>query len=263
MAKQSLIALNLAVLIILISCAQISDCLKKPETSARKEDIPFIKCQVCQKLASELYSQVQMKKDAQISPKKITEFEVIEIVENVCNLKKEEADWILKIDIVEKGDQLELVDQDVEGQCNSKCKTIERACQEIIGFSDTDIAEYIYARKPQLDSLVNYLCKDLTKACSKRPPPVPKDRVPGEPFLPKPEKEAEMEKMMRSMQGKAFKEKGKKKGDWKEKVLKHVTNTGKTLKTHANRVSHRLRKWWKSKTSVASKKKSTGNKAEL
>ncbi|XP_021750986.1 uncharacterized protein LOC110716647 [Chenopodium quinoa] len=308
MAKPSLIALNLAVLIILISFARISDCLKKPESSARKEDIPFIKCQVCQKLASELYSQVQKKKDAQISPKKITEFEVIEIVENVCNLKKEESDWILKIDIVEKGDQLELVDQDVEGHCNSKCKTIERACQEIVGFSDTDIAEYIYARKPQLDSLVNYLCKDLTKACSKRPPPVPKDRVPGEPFIPKPEKEAEMERMMRSMQGlpgapgmkmysreelmnmqnlgnenvdedddedddeeaqfrsnlgKAFKEKTKKKDDWKEKVMKHVTDTGKTLKTHANRVSHRLRKWWRSKTSVASKKKSTGNKAEL
>ncbi|KNA07700.1 hypothetical protein SOVF_169500 [Spinacia oleracea] len=313
--KQTLFPLNLALLIIIIavSSAQIAECLKKPEASARKQDIPFIKCQVCQKLASQLYSQVQKNKDAQISPKKITEYEVIEIVENVCNLKKEESDWISKIDIVEKGDQLELVDQDVEGHCNSKCKTIERACQEIVGFSDTDIAEYIYARKPQLDSLVNYLCKDLTEACNKRPPPVPKDRVPGEPFVPKPAKEAEMEKMMRSMQGlpgapgmkmysreeltnnmqnlggedvdvdedddddddeaqfrsnlgKAFKEKAKKKikkDDWKETVMKQVTDTGKTLKKHANRVSHRLRKWWRSKTSAAPKKKSTGNKAEL
>lgn len=29
-------------------------------------------------------------------------------MENVCNLKKQEADWILKIDIVEKGDKLEV-----------------------------------------------------------------------------------------------------------------------------------------------------------
>lgn len=45
---------------------------------------------------------------------------------------------------------------------------------QVVGFSDTDIAEYIYARRPQVDSLVNYLCKDLTKSCSKNPPAVPK-----------------------------------------------------------------------------------------
>lgn len=33
---------------------------------------------------------------------------MIEIAENVCNLKKEEADWMLKIDIVEQGDKLEV-----------------------------------------------------------------------------------------------------------------------------------------------------------
>lgn len=41
-------------------------------------------------------------------------------------------------------------------------------------YSDTDVAEYIFTAKPQTDSLVNYLCKDLTKACNKKPPPVPK-----------------------------------------------------------------------------------------
>uniref|UniRef100_A0A2P2JHI4 Saposin B-type domain-containing protein n=1 Tax=Rhizophora mucronata TaxID=61149 RepID=A0A2P2JHI4_RHIMU len=173
--------------------------VKKPVTVARKEDIPFIKCQVCEMLASQLYHQVQ-KKQSQISPKKISEYQIIEIAENVCNLKKEEADWIMKIDIVEQGDRLELVEQDSEGQCNSECKTIERACQEVMGYSDTDVAEYIYASKPDIDALVNYLCKDLTKACSKKSPPVPKDRAPGEPFVPKPSKEAEMEKIMRSME---------------------------------------------------------------
>lgn len=36
------------------------------------------------------------------------EIEIIEIAENVCNLKKQEADWMLRIDIVEKGDKLEV-----------------------------------------------------------------------------------------------------------------------------------------------------------
>ncbi|XP_059432812.1 uncharacterized protein LOC132166078 [Corylus avellana] len=178
----------------------VSRCSKKPLMGARKEDIPYIKCQVCEKLAAQLYDQVQ-KKQAEISPKKISEFQIIEMAENVCNLKKAEADWILRIDIVEQGDKLELVEQDSEGQCNSECKTIERACQEVLGYSDTDVAEFLYKSKPNIDSLVSFLCKDLTKACSTKPPPVPKDRTPGELFVPKSAKEAEMEKLMKSMEG--------------------------------------------------------------
>ncbi|OVA11776.1 Saposin B [Macleaya cordata] len=196
---KSVFVLLLSALLI-SSWVPISYSAKKPVFIARKEDIPYIKCQVCEKLATQLYQQVN-KKQSQISPKKVTEFQIIEIAENVCNLKKEEADWILRIDIVEKGDKLELVEHDTEGQCNSECKTIERACQEVMDFSDTDVAEYMYKSKPQIDSLVNYLCNDLTKACSVKPPLLPKDRAPGEPFIPKSSKEAEMEKILRSMQG--------------------------------------------------------------
>lgn len=39
----------------------------------------------------------------------MSEFQIIEIAENVCNLKKEEADWILRLDIVEEGDRLEVI----------------------------------------------------------------------------------------------------------------------------------------------------------
>ncbi|XP_071742364.1 uncharacterized protein [Rutidosis leptorrhynchoides] len=187
------------ILLLCVSNIQISYAAKQAGV-ARREDVPFIKCQVCEKLAKELYVQVQDKQH-QIAPKKILEYDVIEISENVCNLKKREADWMLKIDIVEKGDRLELVEQESEGQCGSECKTIERACQEVIGDYDTDVAEYIYKKKPQLSSLVNFLCKDLTEACSTKPPPVPKGREPGETFVPKSEKEAEMEKMLKSMEG--------------------------------------------------------------
>ncbi|XLT79504.1 hypothetical protein HN873_001257, partial [Arachis hypogaea] len=44
----------------------------------------------------------------------------------------------------------------------------------IIGYSNTDVAEYLYNSKPDADSLYKYLCKDLTKACSTKSPPVPK-----------------------------------------------------------------------------------------
>ncbi|KAM1072742.1 hypothetical protein FF1_017967 [Malus domestica] len=200
MAKLKQILVAMSVLLAVLASVPFSECVKKPAAGARKEDIPFIKCQVCEKLASQLHQQVE-KKRAEIAPKKISEYQIIEISENVCNLKKQEADWILQIDIVEKGDKLELVDQGSEGQCNSECKTIERACQEVLGYSDTDVAEYLYTSKPDLGSLVNYLCKDLTKACSTKPPPVPKNRIPGEAFVAKSEKEAEMERIMKSMEG--------------------------------------------------------------
>lgn len=47
-----------------------SECAKKPVSGARKEDVPYIKCQVCEKLAAQLYHQVQTKR-AEISPKKV------------------------------------------------------------------------------------------------------------------------------------------------------------------------------------------------
>ncbi|XP_047059700.1 nucleophosmin-like [Lolium rigidum] len=174
---------------------------KKPATAARREDVPYIRCQVCERIAREISAQVAAKQQALPPSKKVPEIEIIDIAENVCNLKKQEADWMLRIDIVEKGDKLELVDQDEEGHCNSECKTIERACQEVMGYADTDVAEFVYTNKPSLDQLIKFVCKDITKACAAAPPPVPKDRVPGEPFAAKPSKDAEMEKIMRSMEG--------------------------------------------------------------
>uniref|UniRef100_A0A7N0UYI9 Saposin B-type domain-containing protein n=1 Tax=Kalanchoe fedtschenkoi TaxID=63787 RepID=A0A7N0UYI9_KALFE len=288
------------VISIALALARVSDCAQKQAGAARREDVPYIKCQVCQKLASQLYHQVE-KKHAQVAPKKISEYEVIEIAENVCNLKKAEADWILKIDIVERGDWLELVEQDSEGQCNSECKTIERACQEIMGYSDTDVAEYLYTNKPKLESLSNFLCKDLTKACNKKPSPLPKDRTPGEAFTPKSAKEVEIESIMKSMQGmpgvpgmkmysreelmnqgfganeddeeeddesdlalnlkKAMREKGTTQWTWKEKAIAGIKDTMGTLKRHASKISSKIRQWWKWKKTAYKKPKS--NKEEL
>ncbi|KAG9137872.1 hypothetical protein Leryth_023374 [Lithospermum erythrorhizon] len=287
----------LVFMLIITSWLTISHCSKKPVGVARKEDIPFIKCQVCEVMAKELYRQVQAKQ-AQISPKKVSEYDIIEMSENICNLKKQEADWILKIDIVEQGDRLELVEQESEGQCGSKCKTVERACQEVMGYYDTDVAEYLYKNKPKVESLVSYLCKDLSASCTRKPPPVPKDRVPGEPFIPKSEKEAEMERLMKSMEGmpgapnmqmysrddlmnqnfgnedadeegeddedqlpsslkNAFRQKETKNVDWKQTITKGILDAGAAVKTNVDRASFRLQKWWKAKKAALTKKDSS------
>ncbi|XP_068652837.1 uncharacterized protein [Aristolochia californica] len=282
--------------LVFLSLLQISLASRKPVPAARKKDIPFIKCQVCEQLATQLYEQV-LTKEAQIFPKKVSEFQIIEIAENLCNLKKEEGDWIFRIDIVENGDALELVEQDTEGECNSECKTVERACQEVLGYSDTDVAEFLFKKKPQMDSLLNFLCKNLTGACFAKPPPVPKDRVPGESFQPKSSKEAEMEKMLRSMQGmpgapsmkmyskedllnnnfqdeeaddddeedsfpsnlgKILKHKQSHKTDWKQRILKGFTENLSSVRRYVSKASRRLQDRWKTNS-----KSSKGKKPEL
>lgn len=45
---------------------------------------------------------------------------------------------------------------------------------QVMDYFDIDVAEYLYKTKPDLESLKSFLCKDLTKVCSKAPPPVPK-----------------------------------------------------------------------------------------
>lgn len=171
---------------------------KKPIAVARREDIPYIKCGVCEQIVKQLDRQVTNKRK-QIAPKRLSEYQIIELAENICNLKKEEGDWLLYLDIVEDGDKLKLVEQEQEGDCNAECKTIERTCQEVIGYHDTDVAEFLFKSEPQSPALLKFLCNDLSKACLVKPPPVPKDRAPGEPFVPKSSKEAEMEKILRSM----------------------------------------------------------------
>lgn len=49
-----------------------------------------------------------------------------------------------------------------------------RESLQVLGYSDTDVAEHIYKNKPEINSLTSFICKDLTGACSSKPPPVPK-----------------------------------------------------------------------------------------
>ncbi|KAI5067357.1 hypothetical protein GOP47_0017885 [Adiantum capillus-veneris] len=171
---------------------------KSAPAVVRKEDIKYIKCAVCTEIAKELSRQFD-KKRSEAAPKQVSEFQIIELAENICNLKKFEGEWILYEDIVEQGDTLALVRQEEEGECKTECKTIEKACQEVIGYHDTDIAEFMYKGAVSVDELSNYLCKDLSKACRGKIPSVPKDRVPGEAFMVKSSKDAEIERIMKSM----------------------------------------------------------------
>ncbi|KAL5225676.1 hypothetical protein ABZP36_012315 [Zizania latifolia] len=112
------------------------------EESARREDIPYIRCQVCERIVREISAQVTKKEQALPPSKKVLEVEIIEIAKYVCNLKKQEADWMLWIDIVEKGKRLEgkvlkdkgsqqkYLKQQVVKQIKDRGKKIKRTCEQ-------------------------------------------------------------------------------------------------------------------------------------
>ncbi|XP_002980331.2 uncharacterized protein LOC9648105 [Selaginella moellendorffii] len=182
------IAIALALLIVARVDAQV----------ARKENIKYLRCAVCEQISKQLFEKVSEKKSIK---KKLSEFEIIELAENICNVKKRESEWMFFLDIVREGNKLKLVEQPEEGECNTKCRTIERTCQEVIGDHDTDIAEFIHTHLRDLseEAIFKSLCKEVTKSCSSKLPALPKTLDLGEPFTPKPTKDADMARLMRSM----------------------------------------------------------------
>jgi hypothetical protein len=50
----------------------------------------------------------------------------------------------------------------------------EQNSLQVMGYADTDVAEFVYTNKPSVDQLIKFVCKDITKACAAAPPPVPK-----------------------------------------------------------------------------------------
>ncbi|PQQ14724.1 uncharacterized protein Pyn_31018 [Prunus yedoensis var. nudiflora] len=259
MAKLKRILVAISVLVVL-ACVPISECAKKPMTVARKEDIPFIKCQVCEKLAAQLHQQVK-KKQAEITPKKISEYQIIEISENVCNLKKAEADWILQIDIVEQGDKLELVEQGSEGQCNSECKTIERACQENRTPGEIFVAKS--AKEAEMEKIMKSM-EGMPGAPGMKM--YSRDELMNQNFGGEDaddEDDDDEDTQIPSKLGKVLREKESAKSDLKQRITNGILKTKETLKKHANQVSNWLRKTWRGLKKPASKKSTKANKAEL
>ena len=65
-------------------------------------------------------------------------------MERITDPTKEQGEWIAKVDLVESGDQLQVVEQSQLGDCGVECKTVQKAAEEIVGDHDTDLAEELW-----------------------------------------------------------------------------------------------------------------------
>jgi hypothetical protein len=123
-----------------------------------------------------------------------------------CDPDNAAGAWLAKLDLVESGKKLKVVEQPRAGKCGTECRTAARACTEALGDTDTDLAEAIFAQRADASAsgraaLEQLICRDLGDSCAKPPPPLPANRPPGPAFEEMSEQEAEMEKLMRSMSG--------------------------------------------------------------
>ncbi|KAL4423180.1 hypothetical protein ABPG77_000313 [Micractinium sp. CCAP 211/92] len=167
-----------------------------PGVVARKEDIPYIKCQVCELLAKNAWKQVKDMANAANASHPLKEEAVIERMERIGVAWRPEGEWIAGLDLVEEGDRLAVKEMGVVGNCLGECKTIQLAAEQIIGEHDTDIAEVLFARRKTRAQFSNWLCYELSGACRSKPPPLPRDRTPGPPFEPRQEGDQNVDAML-------------------------------------------------------------------
>eukprot|EP00316_Scyphosphaera_apsteinii_P004959 CAMPEP_0119313242 /NCGR_PEP_ID=MMETSP1333-20130426/28442_1 /TAXON_ID=418940 /ORGANISM="Scyphosphaera apsteinii, Strain RCC1455" /LENGTH=265 /DNA_ID=CAMNT_0007318039 /DNA_START=76 /DNA_END=873 /DNA_ORIENTATION=+ len=157
---------------------------QEPMAEVFKTDLKYIYCGVCRKMVDLAYvkSQELLEKRFKYRQKRkheSTEFDgegaVQEYVELMCNPVKPEGDWVSKIDLVQEGTQLMLATQPEHGKCKRECRTVQRACEDVIDKADTDFTEMLYngvKEKTPIEQVQRYICNRAAGVCKKKPPPL-------------------------------------------------------------------------------------------
>eukprot|EP00199_Chlamydomonas_sp_CCMP681_P005464 CAMPEP_0119107866 /NCGR_PEP_ID=MMETSP1180-20130426/12000_1 /TAXON_ID=3052 ORGANISM="Chlamydomonas cf sp, Strain CCMP681" /NCGR_SAMPLE_ID=MMETSP1180 /ASSEMBLY_ACC=CAM_ASM_000741 /LENGTH=243 /DNA_ID=CAMNT_0007093413 /DNA_START=60 /DNA_END=787 /DNA_ORIENTATION=+ len=172
---------------------------------ARKADLPFIRCQVCQAIVKQSVASVKAMRSALKPGKKLEEADIIEGLEKMCDPDLDQGDWISQFDLSEDGDTLRMIDVGMHGECGIACRTVARACDLFTDQLDlSDFSEMLFMKKKRSE-LVKWACRDTTDACTKGVPALPKDRVPMPQFKPMDEEKIKHQKMMRTMKAAGLK----------------------------------------------------------
>lgn len=172
---------------------------EQPKAHAVKSDVQYIKCQACEALVKQAYRHTKTKREGLKPHQKLSESDIIEHLEQMCDPSKPEGQWISHYDIVEKGTELKLVDTGKPSKCNVECMTIARACAQVADELDlSDLSEALF-KGAKRSALSSEACHESTDVCRKKPPPVPKDRKLGPAHVPMSAEELQREQMMASM----------------------------------------------------------------
>jgi len=153
---------------------------------AVEEDIPHVQCETCLELVKEVQKRIAERK-SKLKKKKVTELEILEMLETICDPLQGDGEWLTFLDIVEKDDKLTIENKGQQGYCEEECKTIMQACDNVVKEADSGIAELLYSNKPGVEQKIcGSLIKGLKGACGQPFPPIRPNRVVGgDNFRPK------------------------------------------------------------------------------
>lgn len=206
---------------------------RKALPAPMNEDVPYLKCPVCQKLAVEALSQVSELVAA--APKPKTTKRRFESSSSLGNLEEGTEDiltkmcdpdnngakeygkpprssagkWITYLDVQKQGSALVLVKK-TAGRCRRECRTIEKVCEEVVAKltddDETDAAAYLVkAAREQMSAgtVTQVLCTKLAGVCKKGKTPSWPDGKPrmNEEFAAKTEDDLRIEENMATMPG--------------------------------------------------------------
>jgi predicted small secreted protein len=103
-----------------------------------KQDLNYIKCEVCERAVAALIEEVNSRKEEQeklFKKKPIDEMKILEVIENVCKPNNETGEWIRSLDIQEntfdKKKYLHVVEPGGMSKCKSECLTIAKSCEDL------------------------------------------------------------------------------------------------------------------------------------
>ena len=167
------------------------------------DDIKYVICETCQALVEEAIEMTKVLRSKYVKMK-VSELQVDEAVEHMCDTKHKEGGWISHYDMVETEDAISLEKHEQPGKCQDECKTLELACKKVQDEVNTDLVELLYLDKKSKSELQNVVCTKLIKhfkgACGKPYPKTSADRiVEGNNFVPMTDEDASMEEMNRMM----------------------------------------------------------------
>jgi hypothetical protein len=103
--------------------------------SVLKSDLKYIRCDVCTKVATSLWTSVENMK-AKVPKRALDELDILGVLESVCNPKNASGHWIrtsdIYIDSTITGDYLRIAEPGGQSRCGSECKTLAKSCDTLL-----------------------------------------------------------------------------------------------------------------------------------
>jgi len=183
-----------------------------------KKDLPYIRCSVCQKMATKAYESVRaLVREAeppQVPKRKGHRFEhaanagqlqekIDAVMDRLCDVESEEGKWMSATDIVKDGTVLRL-EYVKPGTCRRECRTMQRACEDVVESIDDEMPAALQkaaAEGHSVGTAVQRVCNKLSKVCKKGATPPYKGKRKNEEFWPFTDEDVKMEMAKRMMNG--------------------------------------------------------------